>query len=351
MDQLKKKFSNFQLYDYSRDKQSLDYLFNQKISIVDEYQSQIDELFQINNPTFIDTKNVQNSLLQISQKVNGKWAWFPWRSSLVHILNDDEYQKLRTSRNRNLVTTQEQKKFSDLKVAIAGLSVGSNIAFSVKQQGGGRSMKLSDFDVLSLSNINRIRCSITDLGLSKIEITRRLILEMDPYSKLELFTDGIRNDNYERFVEDVDVVIDEVDNLLIKKYLRLACRKFGKPLLMFTDNDDGVLIDYYPYHVDNAVPLFYGINDSELEPLNEKSLDKATMTKLASNIVGFSNISRRMIDSLKEIGTTLNTWPQLGTAATFAGVAATIILRRISIGESPNFQRKLLRVNDMIPCN
>lgn len=39
----------------------------------------------------------------------GTWVYLPWRHTLLHILEDDGYQEVRTGRNRNLITVGEQR--------------------------------------------------------------------------------------------------------------------------------------------------------------------------------------------------------------------------------------------------
>lgn len=37
----------------------------------------------------------------------GVWIFYPWSGELVHILPEDEFRELRTSRNRNKITDEE----------------------------------------------------------------------------------------------------------------------------------------------------------------------------------------------------------------------------------------------------
>lgn len=316
----------------------------QGVTINDQYVTQIEELREI---AVNDVKDVNNNILS----ANSFWAWFPWKNTLVRLVDDKRFQVIRTSRNKQLITEDEQRKFENLRVAIAGLSVGNSIANTIRMQGGAKKITLADYDVLSTSNMNRIRASIVDLGLSKIEIVRRQILEMDPFSVLKIFPEGIKRETIENFLSDVDLVFDEVDNLQIKILLRLEARKKGIPLIMLTDNDDGALIDYYPYHIHKETPLFYNVSDSEVMTFLEKVATKAEMVKISSSIVGRENISERMLHSLQEIGKTLYTWPQLGTAAQMCGVIGCYMARLISLGKNEINGRTLFRPDILLKWN
>ena len=60
-------------------------------------------------------------------------------------------------------------------------------------------MKLADNDILSLSNLNRFRAGLPDLGVNKAVLTARQIYEINPFAKLEVFDKGISPENIENF--------------------------------------------------------------------------------------------------------------------------------------------------------
>lgn len=322
---------------------------------IDKYSDQIEELWRIRNPRSALTGTpelIEQRLAAFKKKIGtstGKWIFYPWRNLLVHVLNDRYFQEVRTSRNKYLINNEEQLKFEGTKVAIAGLSVGNSVALTLRLQGGAKNINLADFDELSLSNLNRVRAGITELGMPKIEIASRQILEIDPYTKLGLFSKGINDQNIDRFLKNVDVVFDEVDSMPIKVLLRIKAREKKIPLIMLTDNDDGVLIDYYPYHEDQNTPIFYGVKDQEVfSTIAKKNLSKMEMVAFSSKVVGVENISERMIQSLKSVGEDLYTWPQLGTAAIFSGVVGAYLVRMITTGAGLKMKRSLIRLNDLI---
>ncbi len=50
-----------------------------------------------------------------------RWAHYPWRRTVVAILGPPNgFQAVRTDRNRNLITTAEQRRLRTVRIAIAG---------------------------------------------------------------------------------------------------------------------------------------------------------------------------------------------------------------------------------------
>jgi hypothetical protein len=75
---------------------------------------------------------------------------------LVHVLPEPLHRELRLDRNRYAITTDEQERLTGLCVAVAGLSVGRAVVSTMAHEGVGGELRLADFDVLELSNLNRV---------------------------------------------------------------------------------------------------------------------------------------------------------------------------------------------------
>ena len=48
-------------------------------------------------------------------------------------------------------------------------------------EGIGGELRLADFDVLDLSNLNRITGGVADVGVTKVVLAAREVAELDPY--------------------------------------------------------------------------------------------------------------------------------------------------------------------------
>ena len=51
-------------------------------------------------------------------------------------------------------------------------------------------LKIADFDILELSNLNRIRSSVDCIGQKKTTLVAREIAEIDPFLQVEIFEEG-----------------------------------------------------------------------------------------------------------------------------------------------------------------
>jgi molybdopterin/thiamine biosynthesis adenylyltransferase len=327
-------------------------------NIGDDYEEQLRELFAINNPSLVYTlgfkEQAEVHLGELRKKSplwqQGRWIFYPWLSTLVHILIDEDFQKVRTARNKNLINAAEQDKFYNAVIGIGGLSVGNNVVLAIVQQGGGKHFRIADFDQLALTNINRIRAGVQNLGLLKTEMTARQIYELNPYAKVEIFSDGLTKENLEKFFAGppkLDVVIDELDSLGVKLLIREQAKKYGVPLVMAADNGDNAVVDVERYDQDPNLPFFQGrLGDVTYEELI--SLDKFGIGKTITKHIGPENITPRMQQSLLEMGKTIVSWPQLGGAAWLNGAAVAYCVRKIINDEPVESNRALISLDEKL---
>lgn len=343
------------LYEEKNTKEDLEKLTDQEkiFKIHDAYELQLRELFEIRNPNLVNTSDYQHYLNSfIEERLKGKhvgnWVFFPWNGNLVHTLNENEYFDLRTNRNRNLISIDEQKSLRDFNVGIVGLSVGSNIATGLAYQGISNNLKLAEFDSLETTNLNRIKASIKDLDRKKIDITAEQIYEINPYANLQLYDDGLTKENLSDFLEKdftPNLIFEIIDNFEMKILLRLKARDLGIPVIMMANLGDGVLVDIERFDLNKKLPLFNGV----LGDLPEKILDnpKEDVNKYAVQIVGRENIPERAIESVTEIGKTLVGRPQLSSTVTISGGLAAYLTRRIALKQLDWSGRKMIKFDEV----
>ena len=323
--------------------------------VVDDFEEQLRELFQINNPTLVYDPSFETRFTVWRDETIehaggrerlGRWVFYPWNNTLVHVLAYEEFERVRTARNRNLITEEEQKAFYDAVVGIGGLSVGNSVALALVLQGGARRIRLADFDRLALSNLNRIRADVLSLGLPKVEVTARQIYALDPYAEVELFPEGLTEENIDRFFDGLDIVVDELDTLPIKLRIREEAKKRNIPVVMGADNGDNAIIDI-ERHDQGETSFFHGalgeVNVSELS-----GLDKFGIGRTITKMLGAENITPRMQESLLSMGKTIVSWPQLGGAALLNGIAAAYSVRKIVTRQDLEKERALVSLDDML---
>lgn len=326
--------------------------------VSDDYKEQQNELFAVKNPSIVYAPDFKKkfedyySALEDDGPVwqSGRWIYFPWLSNMAHILEEDDFQRVRTARNKNLINKEEQEKFYNATVGIGGLSVGNSVALAIVLQGGAKRIKLADFDRLALSNTNRIRTGVDNLGVLKVEMTARQIYEINPYAEVELFTEGLTKENIGRFFDGLDIVIDELDNLAVKYLIREQAKKRRIAVVMAADNGDNAVVDIERYDLDPNTPFFQGrMGEISYEMLSK--LDKFGIGRMITKHVGPENVTERMQQSLLEMGKTIVSWPQLGGAALINGSAVAYCVRKILNGQPIENNRALISLDEKLTPN
>lgn len=263
----------------------------------------------------------------------GKWVHFPWNGGvLVHYLDDALHQEVRTGRNKNLITNEEQHRFYGFSVGVAGLSVGSHGAITTALMGGSRVMKLADPDVVSPTNLNRMRFDFTQVGENKAELVAQYLYQLNPYAELSIYSKGIEKETIGEFLDGLDLLVEELDDIEMKVMIREEAKKRGIPVVMATDNGDNVILDIERFDLHPDLPLFYGALDGV--DLKELKSSPGKMFEAMAKIIDVSLVPPRVLDSIPEVGKTIYSWPQLASAATLSGALLAYVIRRISLGES-----------------
>ncbi|MEV5595186.1 ThiF family adenylyltransferase [Streptomyces sp. NPDC052496] len=268
----------------------------------------------------------------------GVWAYFPWRRTAVHLPDETTFLRLRTARNRDLITHQEQQRYHAARVGVAGLSVGMSAVMTLVGTGGPGRLRIADPDTLALTNLNRVTASVCHLGMPKATICAERVWELNPFQHIDIFdslSERTAEDFFGRGADSLDLLIEETDDLRMKAFARFAARSRKVPVVMATDNGDNVLVDVERYDLEPRRPLFHGaVDQARLHRLHRLSghLTDAERVTLADALVG-PGVTARMKLSLLQVGTRLVSWPQLGTAAGLAGAAVAYTARRILTGQ------------------
>lgn len=337
-------------------RQLQDLIKNNQLIIRDIFADQINELCNIRNPKIdINSAIFIKKYQQLVEETSSRWVHFPWRKQLVHMLTEKELNELRTNRNRNLLTTAEQKKLEKFTVGVIGLSIGNSMAATLAYGGVSQTMKLAELDTLETSNLNRIRASVADIGQPKINITAQHIYEINPYAKLHLFSKGLTDPTLDKFITGSPkpkIILEAIDDLKMKMKIRLAARAAGIPVIMITNLGDRLLIDVERYDLDDTTPLFNGLIGETPEEILDQPISDADINKYVIKIVDPSNVPERAMSSVKSIGDTLVGRPQLMSTVTIGGAVASYLARRIALGHSVPSGRRLVKFNEVwIPTN
>jgi tRNA threonylcarbamoyladenosine dehydratase len=268
------------------------------------------------------------------------WAYYHWSNTAVRIPEEDAYLRLRTARNRDLITESEQIAYRNTAVGIAGLSVGSAVLESIVMTGGPKKLRIADPDTIEIANLNRIKARLPDVGLNKAVVAARRVWELDPFADIDVLENGIATDAVSLFPRGLSVVVDAMDSIPLKFSLREACKSAHVPLVMGTDNGDGAIVDVERFDLEPDRPIFHGRVSDEL---NIAPTTREEFSRIAAKIIDLSLFTQG--DSVSRVGKTLAGVPQLGTAASVTGAAVACAVRLIVTGENMPSGRYVMDIN------
>lgn len=113
-----------------------------------------------------------------------------------------------------LIERHGQEFFDRLKnahIGIAGLGgLGSNIAMMLARSGIGH-LTLADFDSVEPSNLNRQHYMVSHLGMPKTEAIKDLILQANPFIRLDTHLVRITEENAPEIFGSCDLVCEAFD--------------------------------------------------------------------------------------------------------------------------------------------
>src|SRR3989344_2206298 len=328
------------ILNFNKDKEKIEKLkIDPYVKVVDFIDSQVRELSKVKN---IDAENL-----------NTVWIYYSWSKTLAHTLNKEDYRLVRLSRNRNLITEEEQKKFSRRTIGITGLNVGNPGAICIVLGGGAEKMKFADNDVLELSNLNRFRASLGDLGINKAVLSARQAYEEDPFIDIEIFDKGISEENIDEFLTKprVDLLIEEMDNMPLKIKIRERAKYFKIQVLMVTGNGSGLIVDIERFDINPDLPILNGCLKKDVAG-KILSLNADTPARdrimLARDFMGAEFLAERLRESFNLVGKELAGIQQLSEASFLRGAVLCYFAKQVLIGKPAPSGRYFLDLDSIV---
>jgi hypothetical protein len=282
-------------------------------------------------------------------KTYGQWCYYPWRRAVTHLLPAERYVAVRTNRNRDKITREEQLLLASKRVGVVGLSVGHAAALVIGQERLCAELRIADFDTLDLSNMNRLRTSVLNVGETKARLCSRDLAEIDPYIAVRVFPDGITEENVERFIFEggkLDLIVEECDTLPMKIRVRELARKHGIPVVM--DTNDRGLLDVERFDLSPSRPLLHGVL-GEHTAESVKSASPAERLRLFFAFCGGEeNVSPALRESIRRIGRELVSYPQLATDVHLGAALVGHVVREIFLGRLGQSGRYVIDLHKLI---
>jgi len=332
-------------------------LDSSNIFLHDEIYDQLKELMKVHHPTVrlsADdyTRLIKEHLGKTDIKDYGVWVYYPWSCKLVHMLDEDEFIELRTSANRNKITTVERDLLAEKKIGIIGMSVGQSVSVTLALERICGELRLADFDTLELNNLNRIRTGVHNLGILKVYAVAREIAEIDPFLKTVCYPEGITEENInDFFTKDgkLDIVIDECDGVDMKILCRLKAKELHVPVLMEASDRGTFDVERFDLHPDR--PILHGWLEHltiDFEVLKSLTTAEEKLPYMVP-ISGLETLSSRMKASVIELQKTVTTWPQLASSVALGGGLCADTCRRILLDQFTDSGRYFLDLETLIP--
>ncbi|MBI3521155.1 MAG: Rv1355c family protein [Bacteroidetes bacterium] len=327
---------------------------NKHIKIYDELLGQLEELVKSKNPKIRFTKEglteaALRHLGKTPQEEYGVWVYYPWSDVLIHILDEQEFVEVRTNRNQYKITPEEENLLFTKKIGVIGLSVGKAIAMTIAMERICGELRIADFDIIELSNLNRIQTGVQNFGIKKTVVVAREIAEIDPFLKVTLFSDGLTEENIDDFfLKDgkLDVCVEVCDGLYTKIFARQKAKAFGIPVVMNSSDRGTTDIERYDLHPDMS--MLHGLIDHlDLNLVKQAKTNEEKVPYLLP-MLGVETSSTRLKASMLEIEQTITTWPQLASGVILGGGVVTDVCRRILLNQFHDSGRYFVDIEDII---
>lgn len=323
------------------------------VQTFDQIKSQVGEMLRARFPAqklkgASLSEAVNQFFIENDAATFGEWVYYPWSQRLIHILSKEDFIFTRLSPNNPKITREEQAILMSKKVGVVGLSVGQSISLVLSMERICGELRIADFDILEIANLNRIRSGLHNMGLNKSVMVAREIMEIDPYFTIRVFTEGLTQENLSTFFHqdgDLDLIVDECDSIDIKILLREKARTMKIPVVM--DMSDRGTIDIERFDLEPERPLLHGwIDHLDISKLGDLTNEQKVPYMLP--IFGMDTISKRLKASMVEIGESIHTWPQLATSVAMGGALAADTVRRIFLDQFHDSGRYFIDLDELI---
>ncbi len=135
-------------------------------------------------------------------------------------------------RTESLIGKENLQKLHRAKVAIFGIGgVGSYVVEGLVRAGIGNFV-LVDKDIVDVTNLNRqIIATSETLGLPKVQVAQKRILEIYPEAKIKTWQTFFLPDSPEILDKTMDYVVDCVDTVTAKIELVERAKKLNIPII------------------------------------------------------------------------------------------------------------------------
>ena len=142
----------------------------------------------------------------------------------------DKFERYKRQITFEGIGEEGQKKISESRVCIIGAgALGSVIANNLCRAGVGF-VRIIDRDIVEKVNLHR-QILFTELdaeeGLPKAEAVHNHLIQINSEIEIEPIVTDVNSSNVEKYISDVDLVLDGTDNFETRLLINEACHKHG----------------------------------------------------------------------------------------------------------------------------
>jgi len=245
-------------------------------------------------------------------------------------INEDSFYERAFSRNRGLISEQEQEILKNTRVAIPGMGgMGGVHATTLARTGIGK-FTIADFDEFDVHNINRQHGAMAStVGKDKALVMEAMIKDINPSADVKVINEAIGNDNVDELLAGVDIMIDalEVFAMDARRLIFRRAHELGVPVVSVAPvGFSAVLFVFSPDGMD--YDTFFGLEDG---------MDQNDMVlNFMAGIAGQGPHLKYM--DVKGVNPATGAAPSLGLACQIgSGIAATEVVSLMLNKRKPKY--------------
>lgn len=233
----------------------------------------------------------------------------------------DDFYNRAFSRNRGLISEDEQQKLKHTRVAIPGMGGMGGVHAAALARSGIGQFTIADFDEFDVHNINRqYGAMASTIDKDKAQVMASIIKDINPSADIKIINEAIGVDNADDFLADVDVMIDALDVFVMDARILLykKARDLGIPV-----------ISAGPIGFSSVVNVFSpdGMSFEDFFGLKPEMSEKEIMQSFFAGIPWGPHMSYM---DLTGVDPETGAAPSLGLACQMgAGMAATEVVRYV----------------------
>jgi molybdopterin/thiamine biosynthesis adenylyltransferase len=235
-------------------------------------------------------------------------------------LDAGEFYAEFTSRNRRLISDADQQRLRRSEILVAGCGSIGGAAVEPLVRLGAERFTLAEPGEYDVSNLNRQRFTLADVGRNKAAVQAERAVAINPFTRIELEEDGITDANVRLVTERAAVIIDGVDVTAVeaiqaKVALHAAAARVGVPVVCGYDVAGLQALIVYDYRRPGLRPF-----DGRISPVEAAGL---TPVSFLARVVPKTAIPIEILGVLRELAAgSTEPFPQLVYTADLFGVLA-----------------------------